>query len=97
MTHDSQPVGNNLRMDLHNRPIRGIVEVMGEESHQDRSVGLGQALGRLSEAREQRGPVGVLDPFEVVPAEDRRAAMDTPRANRRSGLFRFSERARDSL
>jgi hypothetical protein len=84
-------------MDLRNRPIRGIVEVMGEDSHHDRSLGLGQALGRLSAAREQRGPVGVLDPFEVVPAEDRRAAMDPPRAQRRRGLFRFSDRARDAV
>ncbi|MCW2928977.1 MAG: hypothetical protein JWM86_2945 [Thermoleophilia bacterium] len=84
-------------MHLHEQRIRGIVEVMGDEQTQQRSEGLGSALQRLSAAREARGPVGVLDPFEIVPAEERLAVSESPRAMRRRGLFRFSERARDAV
>jgi len=83
-------------MDLRNPRIRGIVEVMDDGHTQERSANLGSALDRLSAARERRGPVGVLDPFEVVSAEERRAAAEPPRTMRRRGLFSFSQRARDA-
>lgn len=83
-------------MDLRFSPIRGIVEVMDEQHLKEREAGLGSALQRLSQARERRGAVGVLDPFEVVPAEDRLAAATPVKRSRRSGLFSFSERARDA-
>jgi hypothetical protein len=82
-------------MDLRFSPIEGIVEVMDHDHQQQRQSSLGDALGRLSRAREQRGPVGVLDPFEVVPAEDRLAAAVPQRSRTRRGLFSFSQRARD--
>ncbi|MCW2924861.1 MAG: hypothetical protein JWM98_2265 [Thermoleophilia bacterium] len=84
-------------MDLPNQPIRGIVEVMDDPHRPTRGAGLGLALQRLSAAREQRGPVGVLDPFEVVPAEERRDAAEPVRSGRRTGLFTFSDRARRSV
>lgn len=84
-------------MDLRFSPIRGIVEVMDDQHQQERSASLGSALSRLSEARERRGSVGVLDPFDAIPAEDRLAAATPTRtARRRRGLFSFSERARDA-
>lgn len=82
-------------MDLRFSPIRGIVEVMDEQHTRERGASLGSALQRLSEARDRRGPVGVLDPFEVV-IDERRAVGEQPRAMRRRGLFSFSERARDA-
>lgn len=82
-------------MDLRFSPIEGIVEVMDDEHQHARSESLSSALGRLSAAREQRGSVGVLDPFEAMPAEDRLAAAAPVRTRRRRrGLFSFSERAR---
>lgn len=84
-------------MGLHDPKIRGIVEVMEDHRHRERSASLGDALQRLGAAREQRGPVGVLDPFEVVPAGDRLAAAEMPRAMHRRGLFRFSDRARAAV
>lgn len=84
-------------MDLRFSPIEGIVEVMDHEHQQERSASLGSALSRLSEARERRGSVGVLDPFDAMPAEDRLAAAAPVRTSRRRrGLFSFSERARDA-
>jgi hypothetical protein len=76
--------------------IRGIVTVMGDDAHQERTEGLGSALNRLSAARERRGPVGVLDPFELT-APGHLAAAEVPRAEERRGLFRFSQRARDAV
>lgn len=84
-------------MDLRFSPIEGIVEVMDEQHQQQRQESLGDALQRLSHAREQRGTVGMLDPFEVVPAEDRLAAAAPQRRRLRSGLFSFSARARDAV
>lgn len=85
-------------MDLRFSPIEGIVEVMDDEHQHERSVSLGSALSRLSEARERRGSVGVLDPFEAMPAEDRLAAAAPVRTARtRRGLFSFSMRARDAV
>ena len=84
-------------MDLRFSPIQGIVEVMDEQHIRDRSENLGSALQRLSAAREQRGPVGTLDPLEIVPAEDRLAAASPMRVTRRRGLFSFSDRARDAV
>jgi hypothetical protein len=81
-------------MDLRFSPIEGIVEVMDEQHLKQRQASLGDALQRLSIAREQRGPVGVLDPLEIVPAEDRLAAARPQRRRMRTGLFSFSERAR---
>lgn len=83
-------------MDLRFSPIQGIVEVMDEPHMKEREASLGSALERLSAARERRGPVGVLDPFEVVPAADRLASATPARASRRRGLFSFSDRARDA-
>jgi len=83
-------------MGLQHSRIRGIVEVMDDHSHEARGIALGSALGRLSAARERRGPVGVVDPFEVVPYAER-LVTELPRANRRRGLFRFSDRARDAV
>jgi hypothetical protein len=83
-------------MDLRFSPNRGIVEVMDEQHTRDRTQSLGSALQRLAEARERRGPVGVFDPFEVVPAQDRLAVAEMPRSMRRRGLFSFSDRARDA-
>ncbi len=85
-------------MDLRFSPIRGIVEVMDDQHLQERTACLGSALERLSVARERRGSVGVLDPFEALPAEDRLAAAAPVRtARRRRGLFSFSDRARDAV
>lgn len=85
-------------MDLRFSPIEGIVEVMDDQHQQERSASLTGALERLSAARERRGSVGVLDPFDAIPAEDRLAAAAPVRtARRRRGLFSFSERARDSV
>ena len=95
--HDSCIDGNKPNMDLRFSPIEGIVEVMDDTQQQQRHASLGDALERLSMAREQRGPVGVVDPFEVVPAEDRLAAAAPQRRRLRSGLFSFSERARDAV
>ncbi len=89
--------GNKPDMDLPKQPIRGIVEVMDDPHRSTRGAGLGSALQRLSAAREQRGPVGVLDPFEVVPAETRRDAAEPAHASRRTGLFSFSDRARRAV
>lgn len=83
-------------MDLRFSPINGIVEVMDEQQQQQRHASLGDALGRLSAARERRGPVGVLDPIEIVPAEDRLAAAAPVRRHPRRGLFRFSRRASEA-
>jgi hypothetical protein len=94
--HDSGIDGNKRHMDLRFSPITGIVEVMDEQHQQQRHASLGDALGRLSAARERRGPVGVLDPFEIVPAEDRLAAATPARQHPRRGLFSFSQRARDA-
>ena len=95
MLHDSN--GNKRHMDLPDQPIRGIVEVMDDPHRSDRGVSLGSALQRLSAARQQRGPVGVLDPFEVVSAEERRDAAEPVRSQRRTGLFTFSDRARSAI
>lgn len=84
-------------MDLRFSPIEGIVEVMDDSHQQQRQASLGDALQRLSTAREQRGPVGILDPLEVVPAEDRLAAAAPQRRRGRVGLFSFSDRARDAI
>ena len=81
-------------MSLPKQPIHGIVEVMDDVQHDDRARSLAGALTRLSRAREERGPVGVVDPFEIVAAENRLAASTLPRAEERRGLFRFSNRAR---
>lgn len=83
-------------MDLRFSPIEGIVEVMDEQHQQQRHASLGDALQRLSEVRERRGPVGLLDPIDSVPAEDRLAAALPQRRRMRRGLFSFSERARDA-
>ncbi len=83
-------------MDLRFSPIEGIVEVMDDSHQQQRHASLGSALERLSAKRQERGPVGVLDPFEVVPAEDRLAAAAPARRRVRRGLFSFSERAREA-
>ncbi len=90
------PDGNKPTMDLPDRPIRGIVEVMDDPQRSQRGMGLGSALQRLSSAREQRGPVGVLDPFEIVSAHQRRDAADPVRSARRVG-FTFSDRARRAV
>ena len=84
-------------MDLRFSPIQGIVEVMDEQHIRERSENLGTALQRLSAARERRGPVGTLDPLEIVPAEDRLAVAAPGRSSRRRGLFSFSDRARDAV
>jgi len=85
-------------MDLRFSPIEGIVEVMDDANQQERHQSLGSALGRLSAARERRGQVGMLDPFDTIPAEDRLAAATPARtARQRRGLFSFSERARDAV
>ncbi len=84
-------------MDLPDQPLRGIVEVMDDPQRTHRGAGLTSALQRLSAAREERGPVGVLDPFEIVSPEDRLAAAEPVRVHRRSGLFTFSERARAAI
>lgn len=84
-------------MGLHETRVQGIVAVMDDQQHQERTAALGSALARLSQARERRGPVGVVDPFEVVSAEERRAIAETPRANQRRGLFSFSERAKQAV
>ena len=97
MTLRNCRTGNKPVMDLRKQSIRGTVVVMGAHAHEARGVALGHALGRLSAAREQRGPVGVLDPFEVVPAEERLAPAESPRPKRRSGLFNFSDRARSAV
>lgn len=71
---------------------------MDERHQQQRHVALGGALQRLAARREQRGPVGVLDPFEAIPEQDRLAAAAPVRtARQRRGLFSFSERARDAV
>ncbi|MCW2972613.1 MAG: hypothetical protein JWN72_886 [Thermoleophilia bacterium] len=69
---------------------------MDDDQHQERTEGLGSALSRLSAARDQRGPVGVLDPFELT-AGEQRAQAELPRVAERRGLFRFSQRARDAV
>ena len=69
---------------------------MDDDQHQERTANLGSALGRLSEARERRGPVGVLDPFELG-APEQVAVSELPRVAQRRGLFRFSDRARDAV
>ena len=84
-------------MDLRTSPHQGIVEVMDEHLHQERSQSLGTALQRLSVARELRGPVGVLDPLEIVPAEERLDAAVPLRGRRRTGLFSFAQSARESV
>lgn len=89
--------GNMPNMHLPHGPIRGIVEVMDDPHRSNRGASLGSALQRLSAAREQRGPVGVVDPFEVVSAEQRRDAAEPVRADRRAGLFAFSDRARRAV
>jgi len=88
--------GNNPHMALPISHIRGIVTVMDDDQHQERTAGLGSALGRLAEARERRGPVGVVDPFELT-AGDQLATSELPRVAQRRGLFRFSQRARDAV
>jgi hypothetical protein len=88
--------GNNPGMGLPISHIRGIVTVMDDDQHQERTVGLGSALNRLSAAREQRGPVGVLDPFELTDG-GQLAATERPRSAQRRGLFRFSQRARAAV
>lgn len=89
--------GNMRYMDLRFSPIKGIVEVMDEQHQQQRHTSLGDALQRLSAVRERRGPVGLLDPVEAAPARDRLTAALPQRAHARRGLFRFSQRARDSV
>ena len=84
-------------MSLPNQPISGTVEVMDDVRHEDRARSLAGALDRLSRAREERGPVGVVDPFEIVAAENRLAAATLPRVEERKGLFRFSNRARAAV
>lgn len=81
-------------MDLRNSAITGIVEVMDQQHAQARGESLSAALERLSRAREQRGPVGVLDPFEMAPGEASHDELELPRESRRRGLFGFSLRAR---
>jgi hypothetical protein len=96
--HDSGDGGNKPDMDLRFSPHEGIVEVMDEQHQQQRQASLGGALQRLSASREQRGPVGVLDPFEAIPEQDRLAAAAPARtARQRRGLFSFSTRARDAV
>ena len=96
--HDSGDGGNKPDMDLRFSPHEGIVEVMDQQHQQQRHASLGGALERLSARREQRGPVGVLDPFEAIPEADRLAAATPVRsARRRRGLFSFSARARDAV
>jgi len=89
--------GTNEHMDLRKTPVRGIVEVMDDHHSRERSENLGSALQRLSVARERRGPVGVMDPFEVVSEAERHALIETPMAKRRRSIFRFSDRARDAV
>lgn len=89
--------GNMGNMDLRFSPIEGIVEVMDEQHQQQRHASLGDALERMSAARDRRGPVGLLDPVEAVPAEDRLAAALPQRRRMRDGLFSFSGRARDAV
>lgn len=84
-------------MGLHESRLQGIVEVMDGDHTRARSENLGSALQRLSAARERRGPVGVLDPFEVVSEAERHALVETPIAKRRRSIFRFSDRARDAV
>jgi hypothetical protein len=85
-------------MDLRFSPVEGIVEVMDQQHQQQRQASLGDALQRLSTARGERGPVGVLDPFEAIDEGDRIAAAAPVRtARRRRGLFSFSRRAQDAL
>ena len=82
-------------MDQTQRPIHGIVEVTDDPHRARRGASLGPALQRLSTAREERGPVGVLDPFEVVSEQERLDAADPVGAtSRRRRLFSFSDRAR---
>lgn len=69
---------------------------MDDDQHQARTEGLGFALGRLSAAREMRGPVGVVDPFELT-SDEQRAATELPRVAERRGLFRFSHRGRAAV
>jgi hypothetical protein len=76
--------------------IRGIVTVMDDDLHQERTANLGSALSRLAEARDRRGPVGVLDPFELG-ADEQVAVSELPRVAQRRGLFRFSDRARAAI
>ena len=84
-------------MDLRFSPVEGIVEVMDHQHQQQRQASLGSALQRLSAAREQRGLVGMLDPFEALPEADRLAAAAPMRtARRRRGLFSFASRARNA-
>lgn len=97
--HHSEEPGKHADMRLTDSKIRGTVTVMGDEQHQERIEGMGSALQRLARAREQRGPVGVLEPaadetqleFDDTP---RSLATGLPRASQRRGLFRFSDRAR---
>lgn len=89
--------GNKRNMDLRFSPIEGIVEVMDEQHQQQRHASLGDALQRLSAVRERRGPVGLLDPIESIPVEDRLAAALPQRGHTRRGLFSFSQRARHSV
>ncbi len=85
-------------MDLRFTPITGIVEVMDEQHHQQRQASLGDALQRLSAAREQRSSVGMLDPLDAVSMDERIAAAAPVRtARRRRGLFSFSMRARNAV
>lgn len=83
-------------MDLRFSPIKGIVEVMDHEHQKQRAQSLGSALERLAHSRVQRGPIGVLDPLEIVPEEDRLAVAAPQRSRIRRGLFSFSERARNA-
>lgn len=83
-------------MSLQDRDIRGIVTVMGDAEHQSRVESMGTALRRLSEARERRGPVGVVNPLLDAGDVPRSMATGLPRATQRRGLFSFSDRAREA-
>lgn len=70
--------------------------MMGDDAHNERSAGLGSALDRLSIARERRGPVGVVDPFQLHDGS-RHTVVELPRVAQRRGLFSFSTRARAAV
>lgn len=80
--------------DLRSTRFQGIVEVMSDAGHREREESLGLALRRLSAAREARGPVGVVDPFEIVTPQERLDVAQPQHTRRREGLFSFARRAR---
>jgi len=92
--HDIRHGGNNCAMDLRDSAIKGIVEVMDDSHTREREQSLTSALARLSQAREQRGAVGVIDPFEAMPVDERFLPEETSEQPQRRRLFGFALRAR---